>query len=142
MTDDLNDFKAFMQRREEAGRAYVCGDAEPLGRLVTRSLPATFFSPRGDAVEGASEVWTRYATDAVAFAAGSDNRFEVLDMGASDGIAYWVGFQHSQAQLRGRAEPVPFHLRVTEIFRREDGGWKLVHRHADMVAAEAEKQQS
>ena len=46
-------------------------------------------------------------------------------------LAYWVGFQRSQANMRGQDQPVPFDLRVTEVYRRENGQWKLVHRHAD-----------
>jgi hypothetical protein len=34
---------------------------------------------------------------------------------------------HADAILRGKK--VPTTLRVTEIFRFERGGWKLVHRH-------------
>ena len=133
MNDDLADFKAFLQQRQHAGTAYVNGDAAPLERLVAHHSHTTFFSPRGDAVEGADAVWTRYEHDAGAFDVGSDNQFEMLDIGASEDIAYWVGFQRSSARLRGKVELVPFNLRVTEIFRREDGAWKLVHRHADML---------
>jgi ketosteroid isomerase-like protein len=30
----------------------------------------------------------------------------------------------------------PWTLRVTHVYRREDGEWKIVHRHADHVPAD------
>jgi hypothetical protein len=45
--EDLRDFERFLERREEAARAFVSGEAAPLGRIVARVLPATFFGPRG-----------------------------------------------------------------------------------------------
>lgn len=136
MSNDLQDFEQFMQQREEAARAYVQGDAAPLGRLAARVSPATFFSPQGSYREGADDVWQTYEQDATSFESGSDTHFEILHMAASDGIAYWVGFQRASAHLRGQAEPIPFNLRITEIFRREGDSWKMIHRHADPLASE------
>lgn len=142
MNKDLEDFKEFMKRREAAAKAYVSGNAEPLGELSARSLPATFFSPKGDFREGAAEVSKTYQTDVNAFETGSETDFEILQMAAAGEIAYWVGFQRAAARLKGRSEPVQFNLRITEIFRREDGEWKLVHRHADPLKAESKEQKA
>jgi ketosteroid isomerase-like protein len=134
MTSDLHDFQQFMQRRADAARAYVRGDAAPLGSLVARVSPASFFGPQGGYVRGAEEVASRYANDATSFSPDGETQLEVLELGASDSVAYWVGFQHATVHRRGRAEPMPMKLRVTEVFRREDGAWKLVHRHADSLS--------
>jgi SnoaL-like domain len=36
-------------------------------------------------------------------------------------------------KVGGAEEMVRVALRVTTIFRREDDGWKVVHRHADPI---------
>ncbi len=132
MTDDTLDFEQFMSQREAAARAYVRGEAEPLEDLLARSLPATFFGPHGGALQGAANVAATYRRDAAAFEAG-ETRFEILQMAASDGVAYWTGFQHATGTIGGNE--VRLKLRITELFRREDGAWKLVHRHADALGS-------
>jgi ketosteroid isomerase-like protein len=132
--DESHDFDEFLKRREAAARAYVSGDAEPLDRLVTHRSPATFFGPMGGFEEGAKRVVAVYDRDAGHFQAGSETHFEILHQAASGDVGYWVGFQHAAARMKGRAEPIPMKLRVTEVYRREDGDWKLVHRHADSLA--------
>lgn len=133
MSNELAEFEEFMKRREAAAGAYTNGDAGPLAELATNNLPATFFSPRGDYKQGADEVVSSYKNDVAAFAEGSKNHLEILQMAASDGIAYWVGFQRALVNMKGQDAPIPFNLRITEIFRREGDDWKMVHRHADML---------
>ncbi len=104
--------------------------------MVAQDSPATFFGPMGGYRQGAQEVWSQYEHDARSFESGAENQLEILHMAASDGLAYWVGFQRATAHVRGKAEAIPFNLRVTELFRREGDSWKLIHRHADPLISE------
>ena len=53
---------------------------------------------------------------------------EVAYVGAD--LAYTVGYEHNQVKVDGR--PRTYTLRVTHAYRREDGQWRIVHRHADV----------
>jgi ketosteroid isomerase-like protein len=54
----------------------------------------------------------------------------VADVG--DDFAYLIAIERTTASVDG-SEPTSYALRSTTIFRREDGEWKIVHRHADPV---------
>jgi Domain of unknown function (DUF4440) len=136
-TNDAQDFAQFMEVRNIAANAFVNGEAEPVTNLLTRVPPATFFGPKGDCIQGPDQLLSTFKRDSSLFESG-DSSFEILHLGASDGLAYWVGLQRATARLAGRAENLPFNLRVTEIFRKEGEEWKLIHRHADPLKPQAE----
>lgn len=130
MTESFGDF---MRRREEASNAYIAGDAGPLQTMLTHTDPATFLPPSGAVLEGAGQVEEAQVGGAAAFGPGSTGHFEVLGSGSSGALAYWTGRQVASMDVSGRAEPLEMVLRTTEVFRLEDGEWKLVHRHADLA---------
>ena len=48
-------------------------------------------------------------------------------------LAYVVWIERVEAKVGGSEDLTPFALRVTMIFRSEEGTWKVVHRHADSI---------
>lgn len=130
MTD--NKFKDFQKDREQAATAYVRGDASKLDALVPHEGSASFHSPRGDTVVGAEDVAARYRADAKAFRSNGTTELEVIQQAHDSDLAFWTGFQKARVQVADAPQPVEMRIRVTEIFRRLDGDWRLVHRHADM----------
>ena len=125
-------FADFMKRREKASHEYINGKADQLLALSTENDPATFFPPGGQRMQGASVVNASNAKGSKSFAAGSTGRFEVLQSASSGNLAFWSGVHHSKVKMKGKPGAMPMELRTTEVFRVEDGEWKLIHRHADL----------
>lgn len=133
MSNVQHDFQAFLEQRIRASGAFVEGDFAPLEAVSTHTSPATIFGPQGNTVEGAEAVNAVNAEGAKLFKQGSENAFETMHTAVADSLAYWVGVQRSVVRMRGQEEGIPMNLRVTEIYRLEGDGWKLIHRHADML---------
>jgi ketosteroid isomerase-like protein len=139
MDTGTQDFSQFLKQRQKVALAYVQGDAQPLAEISTMHSPATFFGPDGGCEQGAKHVLTVNRQGAENFGDGGESHLEVLHYREGGDLAYWVGIQHASVNLKGKVKPVPMSLRVSEIFRREDGEWKLIHRHADMLADKSSK---
>ncbi len=62
----------------------------------------------------------------------SDFRFDVDVADISGDLAYTVG--HDASTRPSTVAPVaPVTVRVTHVWRRENGEWKIVHRHRDIA---------
>jgi ketosteroid isomerase-like protein len=131
-------FEEFLEKRRAAASAYVKGDARAVTDLSVSSGAATFFDPGGDIVKGADAVLKAYREGAQMFGPESVTEIEIHDYGSSGDVGFWAGLQRATLAIKGRAEPAEMTLRVSEVFRRKEGEWRMVHRHAS-VAKEADK---
>lgn len=129
----MTSFNTFLAARERASTAFVEGDPGPLLAVSVDTDPATIYPPNGAVVVGAIAVNTGNAAGAETFAPGAENRFDILHAGSDGDLGYWTGVQRSTVVLKDKPEPVTMNLRITELFRRVDGEWRLFHRHADTL---------
>lgn len=127
------DFEVFMKQRLAVSTAFVEGNTKPLEELSVTTGPASIFGPNGDVVIGVDMVNKANERGASMFTSGGENSFEILHMSANDHLAYWTGIQRAKVKLKESGKLVPMELRVTELFRKESGEWKLFHRHADKL---------
>jgi ketosteroid isomerase-like protein len=67
------------------------------------------------------------------FRDGEITGFETVAKYVTPELAYIVWIERAKAKVGGREDIAPSALRVTMIFRPEEGTWKVVHRHADPI---------
>ena len=117
-----------LPRLTEADLALHNGDAGPRKALWSHDDPVTLFGPvrSGSRWDELRQLFDWLESQ---FSNGS-YEYEVLAAGASGDLGYIVGIEHSSVSVGG-AEPEAYDLRVTTICRRENGDWRVVHRHAD-----------
>lgn len=127
---DLDEFKAQYRRSLEA---FIEGNPEPQKSLWSRREDVTLANPFGPPAKGTTPVFQAMDTAAAAIREGGELTYEVISSYETADLAYEVALQGGRMKLGGSPDMVPVTLRVTTIFRREDDGWKLVHRHGDPI---------
>lgn len=119
----------------EALNRMLNGDAGSMAEVWSHDA-ATTMHPVGGRETGWAEVretWERVA------GASSDGRVELADshLTVAGDAAWESGTERGRFSLGGN--PVEVEVRVTNVYRRENGGWRIVHHHADrspeMIAA-------
>jgi ketosteroid isomerase-like protein len=134
MGAEVDDFlAATMPRLTEAEIALHNGDASSRMAMWSRNDPVTLFGAAFTG-RGWAEVSPIFERLGSSFSTCTSYENEVIAAGASGELAYIVAFEHTTASVAG-APPQPYMLRVTTVFRREDGEWKVVHRHGDPLAS-------
>ena len=129
-----------IERYHLAQGEFLGGNPEPLQELFSHREDVTLANPLGPAAQGIGPVargWEQVSTtqeDAASrFKDGEISGFENVAKHVSAELAYIVEVERYRAKVGGGEGVVPIALRVTSIFRPEDGEWKIVHRHADPI---------
>jgi ketosteroid isomerase-like protein len=137
--NEVDEFLAdVLPRQEEEERALRNGDPEPRLRMWSSNDPVTLIGAAGAAGTGSG--WERvsglFRWIASRFSDCREYEFELLAAEVSGDLAYTVGFERATMSMDG-GPARPNVIRVTHVYRREDGQWKIVHRHGTLAETSA-----
>jgi ketosteroid isomerase-like protein len=128
---DRSEFLAWVESDlVEAERSLLSGDDGPRRRIWSRTEPVSVLGAWRNAVgrDGLIEAFEVLATS---FSNCTAYAFDLISYDVSHDMAYTVGYEHFSMSVDG--DPRTMTLRATQVYRREDGEWKVVHRHADTI---------
>ena len=131
----MSDFGQFIEQYHRALDTFVHGDPGPVKQLFSRRDDVTLANPLGPPVRGWSQV--EQATDHAASLVREGNLVSVESVSVVEGadFAYNVEIERTRTKAGTSDVFAEFALRVTTIYRREEGKWRIVHRHADPITA-------
>jgi ketosteroid isomerase-like protein len=118
-------------RNNHASEAFMSGDTGPFKALFSDRSDATLANPFGGFAIGRAEILERLDRAASYYRDGELVGVETIAQVASDDLGYTVEIETLRGFVGQGTERETIALRVTSVFRVEDGAWRLVHRHAD-----------
>jgi len=127
-----------LDRYHRAADAFSRGDPDPVKTLYSEAKDVTLANPFGPARRGREAVMAALDYASSRMSDGQVVSCDELARYTSDELATILEVEHWRARIGDRASVEPFDLRVTTTFRRENGEWRIVHRHADPISTEDE----
>lgn len=108
------------------------GDSGSLADIWSHNATVTAMHPIGGREVGWDAVRTSFEKVAELASDGDICLKDQIIRVAGD-MAYEAGIEHGQFKLAG--QQVIVDVRVTNIYQRESGAWKMVHHHSDISPA-------
>lgn len=114
----------------DAERALHDGDPEPRRELWSAAEPVSVLGAWRNAL-GQTELQALFTALGRSFSRCTSYELEVLAFDVVGDAAWTVALEHTAASVDD--EPRTYTLRATQVYRREDGHWRVAHRHADTL---------
>jgi len=108
----------------------INGDPGPIMEIWSHGSEVTTLHPLGGRQTGWRQVRASWEQVAQEFSDGQVSIEDLVVVPLADDVAYTLGTERGQATLG--EERVGIDWRVTNIYRREEGEWKMVHHHTDV----------
>ena len=128
---------AVLERYKVAMGALRHGDPAPYASCWARTNEVTLYGAWSPVDKGWKTIADTLSRVGSRFTGGT-GRVELTQIAESGDLAYTVGFEWDRVSVDGGPirERV---LRVTQVYRRIDGQWHVVHRHADALPEDQRK---
>jgi ketosteroid isomerase-like protein len=120
-----------LKRQDAANGAMFNGDPEPYLAMWSRQEPVSLFGAWGPCKTSWPDLEQTFRWVGSRFGGGSMATAVEIAYAGRD-VAYTVGYEQGPISVDGGPER-DMRIRVTHIYRLEDGQWRLVHRHGDFA---------
>ncbi len=133
---DLESFRTLISRRQHgAEEALVRGDVGPRIQMWSHNDPVSLFAAVGPSKTGWDELSPTFHSVASRLSGGHDVAYEITAFDVSADMAWTAGFSRFTVSIDG-GPLARYTLRVTHVYRREAGEWKVVHEHSNFEPAD------
>jgi ketosteroid isomerase-like protein len=132
----VDELGAVIERYHRSLDAFMRGDHEPARALFSERDDVTLGNPFGPFARGFEQVVETMARAAAHYRDGEAVGFDAISSYVGPELACIVEVERLRSKVGGADELAPLALRVTTLFRKEDGQWRIVHRHADPITTE------
>ena len=126
------DAAEFLEACHDALRQHTGGNPKPFLDLWSHAEDVSLMGGVGGHQVGIDKV-TELLTAAAKTLNYETWSGENLVTGFADSLGFTVELENLTRQIDGRTEEMS--LRATSIYRREQGAWKVIHRHGDSLMA-------
>ena len=127
------DLESAIEASHKALDAILKGDPSVYKALYSDSDDVTLGNPFGPYAHGRKRVEATLAGAASNYRDGQATEIDLIEKYVTASLACVVEVERGRSKVGGGQEVVPVAVRVTSVFRLENGNWKPVHRHADPI---------